>query len=134
MHWCLGDVLALHGTLGYDATATGMQYVPKATSPVYYPDQDPAAQQPHYLAPDPTGSFPYEGIPPLKPDGPGGPSGTPGGVDRPPAIQDPDVVPTSHMPPALGVVPAAPQQPFLEGETSPSANGRNAFSEPLQAK
>ena len=60
MHWCLGDVLSIHGTLGYDPSGSGSQFVPTGMTPIYYPDQDPTGEHPQLVPPDPTGTFDNE--------------------------------------------------------------------------
>ena len=42
MHWCLSDVLELHGTLGYGAGGTPLQTIPGETTPLIYPDANPS--------------------------------------------------------------------------------------------
>ncbi len=47
MHWCLGDVNDLYGSLDYDGGQVEVQNVEQP--PIYYPDSDPMGQQPYYV-------------------------------------------------------------------------------------
>ena len=47
MHWCLGDVNDIYGSLEYDGGQIEVQNVEQP--PIYYPDSDPMAERPSYV-------------------------------------------------------------------------------------
>ncbi len=97
MHWCLGDVLAMHGS---EAGRRRTDNWSDAETAVVYPDTNPAGIiVPNSAAPGATGTWNGEFVPTPAPQGQ--PAGAPSGTMQPPV--EPPAAPQEP------VVPAVPQ-------------------------